>query len=127
MTNSSIVEGVVLISENLASTAIKTLNEGGVWSVMLYVFAFIGFTSLAYSLFNNAWKGMRLVIYGFLFLPSTFIVSLVNKKKRKERLKEWGELKKSLTGKNKIKFWVWLVFRIGMLILLINIVVVMIL
>ena len=113
MTKSSIVEGIVMISDNLARSAIDISQNNGMWTTLLYIFAFIGFVSLAYSVFNNIWRGTRLVGYGFIFLPAAFVVSLINKKKRKERLKEWGELKKNLTGKNKAKFYIWLVIKIG--------------
>lgn len=113
MTNSSIVEGLILISNNLAATAIDVSNSGGVWITLLYCFAFIGFVSLAYSVFNNIWKGTRLVGYGFVFIPVIFIVSILNKKKRKERLEEWGEIRKNLTGRNKIKFYIYLGIKIG--------------
>lgn len=113
MDNSSIVKGIVIISENLAKTAIDISETSGMWTTLLYVFAFIGFVSLAYSVFNNIWKGTRLVGYGFIFIPVIFIVSILNKKKRKERLEEWGEITKNLTGKNKIKFYIYLAIKIG--------------
>ncbi len=113
MTNSSIVEGILLISNNLASTAIDVSKSNGIWTTLLYCFALIGFVSLAYSVFNNIWKGTRLVSYGFIVIPTIFIVSLINKKKRKERLEEWGEITKNLTGKNKIKFYIYLGIKIG--------------
>lgn len=113
MTNSSIVEGIGLISNNLAATAIDTARSGGLWKTCLYIFAFIGFVSLAYSVFNNMWKGARLVGYGFIFIPMAIIVSLINKKKRKERLKEWGEIKSNFTGKNKKKFYIYLIIKLG--------------
>ena len=113
MTNSSIVEGITLISDHLASTAIDISKQNGIWTFLLYFFAFIGFVSLVYSVFNNIWKGGRLVGYGFIFIPMAIVVSLLNKKKRKERLKEWGEIKNSLTGKNKLKFYIYLVIKIG--------------
>lgn len=113
MTNSSIVEGIVLITENLAATTIDVSMQGGMWKTFLFVFAFIGFVSLAYSVFNNMWKGVSLAIYGVIFIPAAIIVSLVNKKKRAERLKEWGEISKKLTGKNKIKFIFYLIIKIG--------------
>ena len=113
MTNSSIVEGIMMISDNLAGAAIDISKNNGIWTTLLYVFAFIGFVSLAYSVFNNMWKGTRLAMYGFIFLPAAFVVSIINKNKRKERLKEWGEMKDHFTGKNKVKFWIWLIIKIG--------------
>jgi len=46
-------------------------------------------------------------------------VSLLNKKKRKERLDEWGEIKDNLKGKNKWKFWVYLGLKIGIPLLIV--------
>jgi len=113
MTNSSIVEAIILVSDNLAGAAIGVSKNNGMWTTLLYIFAFIGFVSLVYSVLNNMWKGTRLIGYGFIFIPASFVVSLINRKKRKERLKEWGDIKRNLTGKNKLKFYLYLVIKIG--------------
>lgn len=121
MTNSSIIEGISIIIEKLAETSIDTARQGNLWTFLLFFLAFIGFSTLAYSIFNNMFKGVRLVFYGLVLVPMIFFVSIFNKKKRKERLKEWGEIKNNFKGKEipKWKWWVYLILKIGIPLLLI--------
>ncbi len=121
MTNSSIIEGISIIIEKLAETSIDTARQGNLWTFLLFFLAFIGFSALAYSIFNNMFKGVRLVFYGLVLVPMIFFVSIFNKKKRKERLKEWGEIKNKFKGKEipKWKWWVYLILKIGIPLLLI--------
>lgn len=121
MTNSSIVEGVSVVAEQLAATALDTARQGNLWTFFLFFLAFIGFISLSYAIFNNVFKGMKLAFYGLVLIPMIFFVSIFNKKKRKERLEEWGEIKDNFKGKEiqKWKWWVFLILKIGVPIILV--------
>jgi len=125
MTNSSIVEGISIVMENLARTSIDTAKQGSLWTFLLFILAFIGFSALAYSLFNNMFKGVKLVLYGVVLIPMLFVVSILNKKKRNERLKEWGEIKDNFKGKEipKWKWWLYLGFKLGVPLLLLYMVI----
>ena len=121
MTNSSVISGITIVVEKLAATAINTATRGNMWTFLLFFFAFIGVVSLAYAIFNNVFKGFRLVFYGVVLIPMIFFVSIFNKKKRKERLKEWGEIKKNFKGdkKQRLKWYLYLIIKIGAPIILI--------
>ena len=111
MTNSSIVNGISIVMEKFAATSIDIARQGNLWTFLLFFLAFIGLVALSYSVFNNMFKGVKLVIYGVVLIPMMFIVSILNKKKRQERLKEWGEIKDNFKGK-KIPRWKWVIFLI---------------
>ncbi len=111
MTNSSIVNGILIVMEKFAATSIDTARQGNLWTFLLFFLAFIGLAALSYSVFNNMFKGVKLVIYGVVLIPMMFIVSILNKKKRQERLMEWGEIKDNFKGK-KIPKWKWIIFLI---------------
>ena len=115
MTNSSIIEGFSIVADKLANVSIDTARQGGIWTFVLFFLAFIGLAAISYSVFNNVFKGVSLFFYGVVFIPMIFIVSIFNKKKRKERLKEWGEIKENFSGKNipRWKWWGFLILKIG--------------
>lgn len=112
MSNSSVVEGVSIIIEELAASALNTARQGDLWTFMLFFLAMLGFTSLAYAIFNSTFKGLK-VVSMILFIPAVFIVSMFNRSKRKERLREWGELKRNFKGKKSWKWYVYLVIKLG--------------
>jgi len=119
MTNSTLVEGISMIVDKIAKSAIETANQGNIWTFLIFFFALIGFVSVVYAVGNNVFKGFNLVFYSIVVIPGVFIVSMLNKKKRKERLDEWGEIKDNLKGKNKWKFWVYLGLKIGIPLLIV--------
>ncbi len=120
MTNSSIVRGLSIVMEKFAETAIDTSKQGNLWTFLLFFLAFLGLATLSYSIFNNMFKGVKLVFYGLVLIPMIFVVSIFNKKKRGERLKEWGKIKDNFKGKkiHKWKWWLFLVFKLVIPILL---------
>jgi len=121
MTNSSIVEGISIVADKLAEISIDTARQGNFWTFLLFFLAFVGFSALTYAVLNNVFKGVKLAFYGFVLIPMIFVVSIFNKNKRKERLKEWGEIKDNFKGKEiqKWKWWVFLLIKIGVPIILV--------
>ena len=109
MTNSSVVSGITIVIEKFAETAIDTSKQGDIWTCLLFFLAFVGLVSLSYAIFNNVFKGFKLVFYGVVLIPMIFFVSIFNKKNRKKRLQEWGEIKKNFKG---VKTWKWYLYLI---------------
>ena len=119
MTNSSIVSGITIVIEKFAETAIDSSSQGNIWTAILFFLAFVGLISLSYAVFNNIFKGFRLVFYGVVLIPMIFFVSIFNKKNRKKRLQEWGEIKKNFKGEKSWKWYLYLIIKLGVPIILI--------
>lgn len=112
MTNSSVVSGITIVIEKFAETAIDTSKQGDIWTCLLFFLAFVGLVSLSYAVFNNVFKGFKLVFYGVVLIPMIFVVSIFNKKNRKKRLQEWGEIKKNFKGKKTWKWYLYLIIKL---------------
>ena len=86
------------------------------WYLVFLILAILGVISILSAIFSKALDAIGIFIKIFIFLPAILILNLVNKKKRKERLKAWGELKEDLNKSDKKiskKMWVfWLLVKI---------------
>ena len=103
-----------LISQAVAG-AIEIHNKSGTFRTLFYLFAIIGFFALISATFDKILDGLKIVFKIFIFIPAVFIVSILNRKKRKERLKEWGEIKDNFKGKEipRWKWWGYLILKLG--------------
>ena len=78
---------------------------------MIILFAILGFFAVISAVGNRLLDGFKIIFKFFILLPIIFIVGIWNKKKRKERLKEWGEIKKDFKeSSKKIKKRYWIFF-----------------
>ncbi len=105
----------------LANSAIDIYSQAGYWRVIFFFLALIGLIALLSSTIGKIGEGISIVFKVFILLPVIFVVSFFNKKKRKERLEEWGEIKDNFKGKNipKWKWWLYLLIKLGIPIIMI--------
>ena len=116
-TNNSegLVQGVYLVLNKIVEV-LTTSGQFGMWKFLIILFAIIGFFAVISAIGSRLLDGFKIIFKFFILLPIIFIVSIWNKKKRKERLKEWGEIKSDFKeSSKKIKKRYWIVFALKIL------------
>lgn len=94
----NITEVIISTVGIIGEESLNVFNEGSHLSFYIFFFALIGFISIVSTVIRSGGKGLASLI-SLVALPVMFVVSISNKKKRKQRLEEWGEIRKGLTTK----------------------------
>ena len=112
---SGLTEGVYSILGKIVEV-LTTAGQSGFWKFLIVLFAIIGFFAVLAAIISKISMGFKVIFQIFILIPAIFIIGIINKKKRKQRLKEWGEIKKDFkeNGKKiKLRYWVlWISTRI---------------
>ena len=109
-----IIQGVYLILDKIVEV-LTTSGQFGMWKFLIILFAILGFFAVISAVGNRLLDGFKIIFKFFILLPIIFIVGIWNKKKRKERLKEWGEIKsdfKESSKKIKKRYWIFFALKI---------------
>ncbi len=81
------------VAEIFAYSAMDLFKTNG---TVIIVFAIIGLISLLVAVGEKAFQGFKYLFLIFIAVPLIIIIGLLNKKNRRERLKEIGEIKAHL-------------------------------
>ena len=123
VTNTNVVEssggitgGIMLVIDKISDVLINTGTNYGFWKFVIILFALVGFFAVLSSVGGKILDGFKVIFSLFVVLPLIIITGIINKKKRKKRLSEWGEIKqdfKNNSKKIKKRYWVlWILTRI---------------
>ena len=111
-----IVSSIYFVINKIAEVLTNTYVDYGFWKFFIVLLAILGLISILSAIFSKACEAIKIFIKIFIFIPAIIIVNLFNKKKRKERLKAWGEFKKQTKKENKKvskKMWIfWFIIKI---------------
>lgn len=112
---SGIIDGIDSILIKIVEV-LTTAGNFGLWKFLIVLFAIIGFFAVLAAIVSKISVGFKVIFQVFILIPAIFIIGIINKKKRKERLKEWGELKKDFkenSKKIKLRYWIlWISTRV---------------
>ncbi len=107
-TPSGLTENIIILLDRSIDVLVSTGANHGWWKFWILIFAIMGFFSLIAAVGNKVFSSLGLIFKIFIVVPLVIIVAFVNKKKRKERLNQWGELKEELKKQHKkIPLWAW--------------------
>jgi len=110
-----ITQSLYLILDKILEV-LTTAGNLGFWKFLIVFFAIIGFFALIAAVLSRILDGTKIIFKVFILLPAIFIVGIINRKKRKKRLEEWGEIKKDFkenSKKIKLRYWIlWIGLRI---------------
>ena len=107
-----LTQGVYLILNKIVEV-LTTSGQFGFWKFLIVLFAIVGFFAIISVIGNKIFSGVGIIFKFFILIPAIFIIGFINKKKRKKRLIEWGEIKKDFkTNSKKIKKRYWIIFII---------------
>ena len=84
------MSNIIELSNIIAKNIIEVSKEHG---IIITLLAFVGLFSLIGAMFNKAWQAFRILFMTFIVAPLILVFSLINKSKRKQRIKEIGEIK----------------------------------
>ena len=117
------VQGIYLVLDKIVEV-LTTSGQFGFWKFLIILFAIIGFFAVIAAIGNKLLDGFRIIFKFLILVPAIFVVGIINKKKRKKRLEEWGEIKKDFkknSKKIKLRYWIiYIGFRIVLPILIIG-------
>ena len=105
------VQSIYFILNKFTEVITNTYVDYGFWKFFVLLLAILGLISILSAIFSKACEAISIFIKIFVFIPTIIIVNLFNKKKRKERLKVWGEFKeqakkeKKKVSKKMLIFW----------------------
>jgi len=78
----------------LATIIVDFIMQGMTkYGFVVWGLALLGLVSIVSAIGNKAFSALKYLFMIFIAIPSIFIVGLINKANRKERLKEIGEIK----------------------------------
>ena len=97
----SLSQTILLIFNKIAEVSVSTYTGHGFWKAAIFFCAIIGFFSILSAIIGRTFYAIALFFKIFVMIPIILVVNLINKKKRKERLKAWGEFKKDLKKQDK--------------------------
>ena len=127
--NQGITEGIIeptlLVLGKIAEILVDTGQNYGFWKFLIVLFAIIGFFAILSAIGSKIFDGLNIILKIFVILPLILLIGFSNRKKRKERLTEWGEIKKDFKeNSRKIKkrdwiLWIFLRLIIPLIIVLI--------
>lgn len=113
---SGITQSIIFIIGKIFEVLTNAGQDYGFWKFLVVLFALIGFISVCSAILQNISKGVGTILKIVLFIPIIIVIGFLNKKKRKERLKQWKEFTKDLKETNKKvtkKQWaLWITLRI---------------
>jgi len=87
------------------------------YGALVWVLALLGLISIISAIGNKAFTSLKYVFMIFIAIPCIFVVGLINKSNRKERMKELGEIaahfkQKPEKWKRMLYYFVWCLFVI---------------
>lgn len=111
-----ITTGILLVIGKIAEVLTDVGQNHGFWKFLILLFAILGFFAVLSAIFSKLAKGLGIIFKIFIIMPLIVIVGLINRKKRKQRLLQLGELRKEMKIQNKKisrKMWVfWIITHI---------------
>jgi len=109
--NSEGITQAIYFILNKIIEVLTTAGSFGFWKFLIVLFAIIGFFAVIAAIGSKILDGGKIIFKVFILLPGIFIVSIWNRKKRKERLSAWGEVKEDFKkNSKKIKLRYWILF-----------------
>ena len=122
-TNGGFIQGIFIVMDKIVEV-LTTSGQFGFWKFLIILFAIIGFFAVIAAMMNKILDGGRILFKIFILVPAIFVIAIINKKKRKTRLSEWGEIKKDFkknSKKIKLRYWIlWIGFRIVLPIIIVG-------
>jgi len=93
------------------------------YGFVVWCLALLGLVSIVSAIGNKAFTALKYIFMIFIAIPSIFVVGLINKSNRKERLKELGEMKAHLKQnpekwKRMLYYFLWCAFVLFIVIIL---------
>ncbi len=77
----------------LATIIVNFIMEGMTrYGALVWMLALLGIVSIISAIGNKAFTSMKYFFMIFIAIPCIFVVGLINKSNRKERMKELGEI-----------------------------------
>ncbi|KKM17377.1 hypothetical protein LCGC14_1676350 [marine sediment metagenome] len=102
----------------LAEIIVNFIMEGMIrYGALVWMLAILGIVSIISAIGNKAFTSIKYVFMIFIAIPCIFVVGLINKSNRKERMKELGEIaahfkQKPENWKRMLYYFLWCLFVI---------------
>jgi hypothetical protein len=111
MTDSTIIEGMKIIAEGFITLIIELSKQHG---ILISLLAVLGIISIIAAAVQYASKTFKYLFYFCIAVPLIVVFGLIGKVKRKERIKELGEIVAHVKQKYELKKLVlyWMLFII---------------
>lgn len=118
-----ISSSILFVIQKIFEVLTVTGQNYGFWRFLIVLFAIIGFFAILSAIGNKIFSVIALLFKIFVIIPLVIVTGFVNRKKRKQRLSEWGEIKedfKKNSKKIKKRYWVlWIFLKIVLPLLII--------